>query len=229
MSHAQALAGQFQVCLLDLRNHGRSPHAAEFDYDLMAGDVAEFARDRNFSSIHLLGHSMGGKVAMRFAQLYPDLTEKLIVADMAPRAYPPRYAEMLHTMHALDLSQFQQRSEVDAALESVAPDKAIRQFLLKNIGRDDAGQMKWKPNVAAIRANYHQIRAALPLEQTFTGPTLFVRGGKSDYVRSEDFDLIKNLFPAAKIETIPAAGHWLHAEAPSEFLRRITNFLSAAP
>lgn len=227
MPHAQTLSARFQVCLLDLRNHGRSPHALEFDYDLMAGDVAEFVRDQNLSAINLLGHSMGGKVAMRFAQLYPELTQRLIVADMSPREYPPRYAEILHAMHALDLSQFQQRSEVDVALEHVAPDKAIRQFLLKNIGRDNAGRMKWKPNVAVLRANYHQIRAALPTEPAFTGPTLFVRGGKSDYVRDEDFDLIKKLFPNATVKTIPTAGHWLHAEAPEEFQRIITRFLSA--
>lgn len=226
MPHAQMLATQFQVFLLDLRNHGRSPHADEFSYDLMAADLATFITEQRLGPVHLLGHSMGGKVAMRFAQLHPALTQKLIVADMAPREYPPRYAEILATMHALDLRQFQQRTEVDAALAAVAPDKNIRQFLLKNIGRDDAGRMRWKPNVPAIRANYHEVRAALPLEQTFTGPALFVRGGQSDYIRAADLELIQKLFPAAKFATIPGTGHWLHAEAPERFIQIISDFLS---
>lgn len=223
---AMMLAVDFSVFALDLRNHGRSPHDAEFNYDVMAADVAEFIHDHNLDAVHLLGHSMGGKVAMRFAQLHPQLTRKLIVADMAPREYPPRYAKVLDALRALDLSRLQQRAEAEAALLSVAPEKSLRQFLLKNIGRDDAGRMRWKPNVASLAANYHHVRAALPVALPFTGPTLFIRGGKSDYLRDADWPLAQQLFPAAELETLPAAGHWLHAEAPAEFLRFVTAFLS---
>lgn len=227
MPHAQLLAAQFRVMLLDLRNHGRSPHAPEFDYEVMAADLAEFIHDQKLGTVNLLGHSMGGKVAMRFAQLHPELTQKLIVADMAPREYPPRYAGILDAMHALDLGQLQQRAEADAALTAAAPDKNIRQFLLKNIGRDDAGRMRWKPNIAAIRTNYHRVRSALPTTPSFSGPTQFVRGGKSDYLRDEDLPLVRQLFPNAKVEIIATAGHWVHAETPEQFIQIITNFLLA--
>jgi esterase len=223
---ANMLAVNFSVFALDLRNHGRSPHDAEFNYGVMAADLVEFVQSQNLGPIHLLGHSMGGKVAMRFAQLHPLLVQKLIVADMAPREYPPRYAEMLDAMVALDLRRFQQRAEVDAALLPAAPDSVIRQFLLKNLGRDGNGGLSWKPNVPAIRANYHQIRSALPIAQAFDGPTLFVRGGKSDHVRDSDWALVAQMFPQAELATIAAAGHWLHAEAPAEFLRIVTGFLS---
>lgn len=227
--HAQMLSARFRVFLLDLRNHGRSPHADEFHYEAMAADVAEFIHDQNLASANLLGHSMGGKVAMRFAQLHPELTRSLIVVDMAPRKYAPRYAAILDTMHGLNLSRFAQRNEVDAALIAVAPDKNIRQFLLKNLGRDSAGKMVWKPHVAAIRANYQNVRGALPAITSFPGPTLFVRGGRSDYIQDEDIDLIRQIFPHAKLETIASAGHWVHAETPERFIQIITSFLSPEP
>lgn len=223
---ANVLAVNYSVFALDLRNHGRSPHDDEFNYDVMAADVAKFIQAQNLGPVHLLGHSMGGKVAMRFAQLHSRLVQKLIVADMAPREYPPRYAEMLDAMAALDLQRFQQRPEVDGALQSVAPDPLIRQFLLKNLGRDGNGGLCWKPNVSAIRANYHQIRSALPVTPPFAGPTLFLRGGKSDYVRDADWEVVTKMFPQAKLTTIAAAGHWLHAEAPQEFLQIVIEFLT---
>lgn len=226
MPHAHLLATRFRVHLLDLRNHGRSPHAAEFNYEVMAADVAEFVRDQNLDRVMVLGHSMGGKVAMRFAQLHPTLTQRLVVVDMSPREYAPRYAEILDAMHALDLSQFQQRNEIDAALTAAAPDKNIRQFLLKNIGRNATGGMIWKPNLASIRANYPHVRAALPTTPSFRDPTLFIRGGQSDYVGAADIAFIPRIFPQTNFATIATAGHWVHAEAPEEFLRLVTEFLS---
>ncbi len=224
---AQQLAPHFQVFRLDLRNHGRSPQATEFNYEVMTADLAEFIRDQNLNSVHLLGHSMGGKVAMRFAQRHPDAVTKLVVVDMSPREYPPRYDGLLDALLALDLSMFRHRSEVDMALAAAVPDKAIRQFLLKNLGRDAAGALNWKANLAAIRANYHRVRAALPTIPAYRGPTLFVRGGKSDYIRDEDLVLIRQRFPPAIVQTIVGAGHWVHAEAPDEFLRVTTKFLLA--
>jgi esterase len=224
---ANLLADNYSVFALDLRNHGRSPHAAEFNHDVMAADLAEFVATQNLGPIHLLGHSLGGKVAMRFAQLHPARVQKLVVADMAPREYPPRYAEMLAAMLALDLRQFQQRSEVDVALQAVAPDQMVRQFLLKNLGRDTAGGLGWKPNLPAIHANYARIRSALPVTPPFHGPTLFLRGDQSDYVRDSDRELVTQMFPQAKLETLAGAGHWLHAEAPQEFNRKLVEFLSS--
>jgi esterase len=229
MPHAQLLATRFRVHLLDLRNHGRSPHAAEFNYEVMAADVAEFVRDQNLDRVMVLGHSMGGKVAMRFAQLYPALTHGLVIADMAPREYAPRYGKILEAMAALDLLRFQQRNEIDAALLAVAPEKNIRQFLLKNIGRDATGGMIWKPNLASLLTHYPNVRAALPSTPSFGGPTLFIRGGQSDYIGAADVASIPSIFPQADFATIAAAGHWVHADAPEEFLRLVTEFLSANP
>ncbi|MGC3957351.1 MAG: alpha/beta fold hydrolase [Verrucomicrobiota bacterium] len=227
MPHAQALSVQFQVFLLDLRNHGRSPHTDDFTYELMATDIAGFIQDHHLGPVSLIGHSMGGKVAMRLAQLHPRLLHKLIVVDMSPREYPPRYAEILATMHALDLTLFHQRSEVEAALLPAVPDKNIRQFLLKNLGRDETGKLRWKPNVAALRANYHHIRSTIPRSPQFCGPTLFIRGGQSDYLTEPDVTLIQQIFPQATVETIAPAGHWVHAETPEVFLRLVTQFLAA--
>jgi esterase len=225
--HAMLLAANFTVFTIDLRNHGRSPHADAFDYEVMAADLAEFVEDQHLAAIHLLGHSMGGKAAMRFAQLHPAAVQRLVVVDMSPREYAPRYTAILDAMHALDLSHLHERAEVDAALLSAAPEKNIRQFLLKNIGRDAGGKLHWKANVPAIRANYQEVRRALPTDANFGGPVLFVRGGKSDYLPETDVPLIRQLFPGARIATIARAGHWVHAETPEEFIQLITEFLLA--
>lgn len=224
--YARAVADQFQVFLLDLRNHGRSPHASECNYDVMAEDIAEFINDHHLSAAHVLGHSMGGKVALRLAQLHPRQLLKLIVADMGRRENPPRQKEILEAMRALDLSRLQQRTEAEAALAAVAPDKALRQFLTKNIGRNDTGIMYWKCNLESLWTNYQHLLEAIPAEPQFAGPVLFIRGGRSDYIRDEDIPALRETFPRAEIETIPEAGHWLHVDAPAEFLRRTLKFLN---
>jgi esterase len=224
MPIAQILAAHFHVHLLDLRNHGQSPHADEFNYDLMAADVRQFVDEHGLGSTHLLGHSMGAKVAMRFAQLYPESVRKLVVVDMSPRAYPPRYETLLDAMHAVDLSQFQRREQVDEALRAAIADSSVRQFILKNLGRDTLGALVWKPNLASIRANYAQVRKELPATSSEC-PALFIRGGKSDYIRNEDLPLIRALFPQSVVEEIGGAGHWVNADAPEELANRLTHFL----
>jgi esterase len=225
VSVAHQLAIDFRVFLLDLRNHGRSPHAEAFTYDTMAEDVRRFLADQGIKAANLLGHSMGAKVAMRFAQLHPDAVWKLVVVDMSPREYPPRYDTLLDAMHALDLSAFQRRDEVDHALRAAVPDQTVRLFLLKNLGRNTAGRLLWKPNLASIRANYANVRATLPTATQVERPTLFIRGENSDYVRDDDFRLICKLFPRAAMLTIPAAGHWVHADAPDRFTAVVRDFL----
>lgn len=224
---AQKLAAHFRVVLPDLRNHGRSPHAAEFGYDVMADDVGRFLSDQSIHAAHLLGHSMGAKVAMRFAQLHPKAVQRLVVVDMSPREYPPRYDTLLDAMHALEVGRFQRRDEVDLILKATVPDKSVRQFLLKNLGRDGAGRLFWKPNLAAIRSNYANVRSALPSAIGFDGPTLFIRGEASDYVTDEDLPAIRALFPKAILETISVAGHWVHADAPEQLIAVIAQFLLA--
>jgi esterase len=222
---AQKLAENFRVLLLDLRNHGRSPHAEVFNYDAMAGDVRRFLSGERINATHLLGHSMGAKVAMRFAQLHPGAVDKLVVVDMSPREYPPRFDTLLDAMHVLDLGLYQRRDEVDRALRVSVPDKTLRQFLLKNLGRDEAGRLFWKPNLASLRANYANVRGALPTATRFDGPTLFIRGENSDYIRNSDPPRILEMFPRATWQTIHGAGHWVHADAPDGFAEIVSEFL----
>lgn len=222
---AQRFATDFQVFLLDLRNHGRSPHATDTSYELMAEDVLQFLREQKLAPVHLLGHSMGAKVAMRFAQLHPAAIVRLVVVDMSPREYPARHDTLLDAMHALDLARYQRRDQIDQELAAVVPDRTVRQFVLKNLGRDEAGQLIWKPNIASLRASYGQLRATLPGSTAFAGPALFVRGGQSDYVPDNDLPLIRGLFPHVNLATIEHAGHWVHADAPDEFCRIVSDFL----
>ena len=225
LPQAEKLSSKFHVFALDHRNHGQSPHADEFNYDALAMDVLEFMHEQNISRAHVIGHSMGGKVAMRLSQLHPEKVEQMVVADMSVHSYPPRYAAMLDAMLALDLSRFTQRNESDAALAPVVASKTMRQFLLKNLGRDATGKLFWKPNLAAIRANYDRIRSALPPASAVACPALFIRGAKSDYIRADDLDLIKASFPNAELATIEEAGHWVHAEAPEKFKELVSAFL----
>jgi esterase len=222
---ARMLAAHFHVFLPDLRNHGHSPHAETFSYDAMAEDVRGFLSDQRMEAAHLLGHSMGAKVAMRFAQLHPNLVQKLVVVDMSPRAYPARFDTLLDAMHNLDLGRFQRRDQVDHALSAVVPEKTVRLFLLKNLGRDGAGRLFWKPNLASIRANYGNVRGTLPKAMSVDRPTLFVCGGHSDYVQPHDLPLIHELFPRVTFKTIADAGHWVHADAPGRLTEVVTQFL----
>ncbi len=219
-------AERFTVLAVDQRNHGLSPHSDEFGYDLMAHDLHQFMHDQGLTTAHLLGHSMGGKTAMQFALLYPDQVEKLVVVDMAPRAYAPVHTEALAALQALDLETHQRREDFDEALATQVPDAELRQFLLKNLRRDMAGAFHWKVNLPAIWDNYRHLNAALTVEGQFTKPALFLRGGQSDYVQDADLELIRRFFPDAELRTIPEAGHWVHADKPEEFLGRVLEFLT---
>ena len=215
----------FKVFAVDQRNHGCSPHSDEFGYDVMSQDLLEFMETHGLAGAHLLGHSMGGKTAMHFALRHPDRVGKLVVVDIAPRAYPPRHAATFEALLALDLKAFHQREQIDAALAGAVPEAGLRQFLLKNVRRDSAGAFRWKVNLRSIFGNFHHLNAALASDRRFPRPALFVRGEKSDYVRDADADLIRRNFPQAEIQTIPGAGHWVHADAPELFLKLVVDFL----
>jgi pimeloyl-ACP methyl ester carboxylesterase len=222
---AKNLATRFHVFLLDLRNHGRSPHSDEMDYALMANDVAEFLDSQKLESVNVLGHSLGGKVAMQFALNFPARVKKLVVADMAPRVYAPEYNEIFFALLALDLKSFQTRQQIEDALAPKIPELNLRRFLLKNLGRNSDGQFFWKINLRGLFENYPKLGAAVTAEIPFAKPARFLRGGKSNYILDTDFLLVQKLFPLAKIETISEARHWIHADAPEEFTRRVMNFL----
>jgi pimeloyl-ACP methyl ester carboxylesterase len=222
---ATRLAETFQVFALDHRNHGQSPHSAEMDYPVMAADVDRFFSARGVDSARVVGHSMGGKTAMQLALHFPARVEKLVVADMAPRAYAPAHDQIFAALLALDLPKFQNRTQIEAALAPDIPNVVLRRFLLKNLGHDAAGAFFWKINLRDIAHNYWRLREPVAGEAPFTKPALFIRGGKSKYLQPADEPLIREWFPAATIQTIPEAGHWVHADQPQEFLRLVLDFL----
>ena len=215
----------FEVFTVDQRNHGRSPHSDVFDYPAMVEDLAAFMDARGLAAARLLGHSMGGKTAMHFALTYPERVEALLVVDIAPKAYSPRHTALLEALRALDLAAYRTRAEIDAALRPQIPSDGIRNFLLKNLQRDGQGGYGWKMNLDVIYRHYDRLNGVMEADGTFEGPTLFVRGGASDYVADEDTELIISFFPEAEIVTIDGAGHWVHAEKPQEFGEVVLGFL----
>ena len=222
---ALRLANNFHVFALDQRNHGQSPHSDEMDYPLMADDVAEFMAARGLETAAVIGHSMGGKTAMQFALQFPQRVENLVVVDMAPRAYLPAHEKIFAALLALDLKSFSSRQEVEATLAPEISSLALRRFLLKNLGRNSNGEFFWKINLRGLKNNYLSLRQPVSAPTPFTGPTLFISGGKSNYINPEDKSLIRELFPRSEIQTIAEAGHLVHAEQPEEFLRLVLNFL----
>lgn len=217
----------YRVFTLDLRNHGRSPHDKEMTYDAMASDVVEFASDHDLERFHLLGHSMGGKVAMSLAGSEPELVDKLIIADIAPRAYHDHHTHLFEALTGLDLETIGSRTDADKRLKDLVPSFVFRQFLLKNLAHDKEIGYYWRPNLKNIWDAYGAIAESdVSTEQGFLGETLFVRGGSSDYVTEEDEAQIASLFPKSQLSTMDNVGHWPHAEAPKEFSQIVTQFLS---
>jgi esterase len=221
-SIARHFAQHFQVISIDLRNHGRSPHSASQTYADMADDLLELCNALGLEQIYLLGHSLGGKVAMQFATHYPERVSKLIVVDMAMRAYADEHTHLMDAMQALDLSQLQSRSEVDKALSQTIPNLMVRQFLLTNLVK--AGeQLRWRINLPALKANYAKYIA--PISVHFEKPSLFIRGERSHYVNESDMAEIQSQFPSAEIVSLPT-DHWVHAEQPELFIKAVEHFLS---
>jgi esterase len=215
----------FEVHLLDLRNHGRSMQSLEFDYALMAQDVHDYCVVHDLTSIDLLGHSMGGKTAMLFATKYPDLVNKLIIADIGPKFYPQHHQTILEGLNAVNFSEKPSRSKVETILEGYITDFGTRQFLMKSLFWQEPGQLAFRFNLASFNQKLDEIGVALTEGLVFNKPTLFIRGGNSNYILDNDFENIKKHFPVAVFETIPDAGHWLHAENPQLFYDLTVSFL----
>lgn len=226
MTAARRLASEHRVYAFDLRNHGSSPHVETMSYPEMAEDVYETITDLGVGPVALIGHSMGGKTAMLTALRHAEVVERLIVVDAAPIAYPPAFVEYAEAMRTADLSAVQRRADVDAQLVEAVPTASTRAFLLQNLILDDQGA-RWRPNLPVIEAALPAI-SGWPDDATGTydGPTLFVYGGKSDYVRLEHRDTIKAYFPQVQFAEVPEAGHWVHAERLDDFLATVTPFLA---
>ena len=215
----------FEMHLVDQRNHGRSFHSDEFDYELMAEDFKAYCDHHNLSQIVLLGHSMGGKTAMLFATKYPELVKKLIVADISPRYYPIHHDAILEGLSQLDFNFVKTRLEADQVLESYVPEIGTRQFLLKNLYWVQKGELGLRINLEVLKENVSEVGEALPSHAAFSKDTLFLRGDRSEYIGTQDEAIIQRHFPNSKILTITNAGHWLHAENPKDFYDVVIDFV----
>lgn len=224
-SIAKTWADNYQVVLVDLPNHGKSYHTQEFSYNQMSKAVLDLCDYLGFDSVYLLGHSMGGKTAMNFVVNYPDRVKKLIVVDIAPKAYPPHHDEILDGLHSLNPSELSSRKEADEKLALKINDIGVRLFLLKNLKRDDEGGYAWKMNLPLLSDSVSQVISTNKIPYPIAVPTLFIRGGKSNYILDRDFDLIYENFPNADIETVENAGHWVHAEQPEQLNELVISFL----
>lgn len=222
---AKAYAEHFTTYVIDQRNHGHSPHSDEWNYEVMTQDLIELMDDEALSAIYLMGHSMGGKTAMFTACKHPYRIKKLIVSDIAPRFYPVHHTEILNALQSIPLHSINSRKEAETILEQSIPEFSIRQFLLKNLyWKDD--KLAWRFNLNVISQNIEEVGKKLPDNWMFNGPTLFVKGSKSEYIKSSDETDIKKHFPQGKIITIQNAGHWIHAEKTTEYLAETLKFLS---
>jgi len=222
---AKRLGEHFNVFTVDLRNHGHSPHSSVFTYEAMAEDVRDLLLGDGLSPASLIGHSMGGKAAMQLALNFPDLVDRLVVVDIAPKQYPPAHDGLMDAMGALDLEAYTTREEIDRALAGRVPATAVRQFLLTNLRRDETGVYRWKINFEVIRANSGELNRAQTADMPFEKPALFLSGERSSSITPGDHPAIMRLFPRARFQAINAAGHWVHVDAPDEFLRVVLGFL----
>ena len=227
ISLAKIWSKTHKVYLIDLRNHGQSFHSDQFNYDLMANDVYELIMDESIQSVDIIGHSMGGKVAMKLAVQHPSKIKNLVIIDIAPKYYPVHHEQILKGLKAIQLSNLASRNEADETLKKYVNEAGIRQFLLKNLKRNAEGYI-WKMNLNVISEQIENVGENLKNHDKFDGPTLFIRGGNSDYINGADLAQINKIFPKSKVETIDNAGHWVHAEKPTELMMTINQFINSS-
>jgi pimeloyl-ACP methyl ester carboxylesterase len=217
---------EFEVHLIDQRNHGRSFHTYEFDYELLVSDLMFYIKHHNLEKVYLLGHSMGGKVGMLFAAKYPQIVEKLIVADIGPKYYEPHHQEILAALNEVNFSIHNSRKKVEDVLRIYINNEGIIQFLLKNVYWKSKGELAFRFNLTSLTQNNSEVGEALPSFTIFEGEVLFLKGENSNYITQNDLNLIEAHFPNYKLLTISNAGHWLHAENPEDFYKAVVGFLN---
>jgi pimeloyl-ACP methyl ester carboxylesterase len=224
-SIANHFAGNYKMILVDQRNHGRSFHHKTLDYNVMSRDLENLYRSLDIDMAILIGHSMGGKTAMKFSLENPAAVEKLIVLDIAPKKYPIHHDEIIEALCELKVHKHDKREELDQKLAHSIPNKAVRQFLLKNLIRDGSNNLKWRINLPVIKKSLAKISQEIKAPNTYDGPTLFIAGSLSHYVKPEDEPNIKRLFPNSSIRYLKNAGHWIHADAADEFIDLVSEFI----
>ena len=232
VTYAKRIAAEgFEVFVPDQRNHGRSPHSNVFNYIALTDDLFDFIDEHEIDQPILMGHSMGGKVAMRFALENPDFVKRLVVVDITLKAYGPRksHKKIIEAMQKVDLSEAKSRNEVETIIARYISESRIRLFILKNLYRKENNTFAWRINIDGISANLDQMFDAIETLTKFEKPTLFIKGGASDYILLEDFPQIRYNFPNAEIVTIAGASHWVHVEAPEKFYQITSGFLTGSP
>lgn len=225
MTIAKELGKDFEVYILDARNHGQSPHDDVFNYQVMVEDLKEFIEEYQIIDPIVLGHSMGGKTAMQFAVDYPHLISKLIVVDIAPKAYPIHHDLIINSLKSLNFEVIKTRKEADEKLAQSILDISTRQFLLKNLYWVEPTKLSFRFNLEVISKNIEEVGTEIKLTSPFYQQTLFIRGEQSKYILDSDFNLISSIFPNAQLKTIKNSGHWVHAEQPLVFLNIVKAFL----
>tara|TARA_Y100001968_G_scaffold42142_1_gene32148 strand:- start:13070 stop:13834 length:765 start_codon:yes stop_codon:yes gene_type:complete len=208
----------FTIHLIDQRNHGRSFHSEKFDYELMCEDLFNYIEYYNVINPILIGHSMGGKTAMRFSLKYPELIQKLIVLDTSPREYPVLHQAIIDSLKEIDLSIYNTRNSVDDKLKESIKQKDLRNFLMKNIYRTNDGKLSFRFNLRSLSKNIGNIGKKIESDNQFNADVIFIKGENSEYINESDKESINILFPNSKFYIIPNAGHWLHVDNPNDFL-----------
>ncbi|NNE56083.1 MAG: alpha/beta fold hydrolase [Flavobacteriales bacterium] len=221
---AKQYADHFEVYLIDARNHGKSPHSEVFNYEVMAEDLLELIFDLQLMQVNILGHSMGGKTAMFFAKMRPELVHRMVIADMGVKGYSSHHDLIIKGLLSIDFEQMTSRTEVDEALSEYVPDLGTRSFLTKSLYWIEKGKLAWRMNVEVIAENLEKVMIGLP-EGDVDIETLFLAGANSDYLPETDFAQVRKHFPEAEFITLPDAGHWLHADQPALFLDESKRFL----
>ncbi|MFL0162683.1 alpha/beta fold hydrolase [Aquirufa salirivi] len=222
---AKVLSDKFQVYLVDQRNHGQSPWSDEFDYQVMSEDLLEFIQEHALNKPIIMGHSMGGKVVMQFALNHPDLAQKMVVVDIAPKYYPVHHTAILEGLNSLDLTNLGSRTEANEHLKRFEEKEGVRQFLLKNLYRNDQQKFAWRINVPVITKNIDVVGHELWVKDSVDIPAYFIKGAESHYIQAEDERYIAEIFPNFELIEIPHAGHWVQADQPEEFVEVLRSLL----
>ena len=221
---SKQLATHFRVFLVDQRNHGRSEWAATQNYEAMADDLKDFITTQNLQNPIIVGHSMGGKTVMQFAAKYPDLFSKMLVVDISPKKYVGNHEQILNGLNAINLETLTNRAEADTILANFEPDLGVRQFLLKNLYKNENDKFAWRMNLKVLTTEYDNILQEIKFEQPLLKPVYFIRGGKSNYISDKEIPNLQLLFPKMELKTVENAGHWLQAEQPQAFIDMLLSF-----
>jgi len=224
-SFAKKLSEEYWIISIDQRNHGKSFHDSNFDYDLLSQDLYYFLEEQHIPRCHILGHSLGGKTALNFIRDYPDMVDKTIIVDISPKAYKGSHHQIFEAMRSLDLSKLNSRKEAQDYMQDKLDNNSVVLFLMKNLARNPEGTYRWKANIDALFDNYSNIVQSIDLEEASDKDVLFIRGEKSSYVSDKDIEDIKENYPYASFKTINNAGHWVHVDNSEDLLSTVKEYL----